>query len=254
MAEPRKQPTKCKGCGGQAFALAFDLTRRGAVTREHPDGKYQREVVIGGDYCEECGDRREAERKRTEASEKHRENLLASGLPAALHNIEFDGFPQREAVEAARAWSTGRLAGLCFTGDVGVGKTWLAAAAMWPMLYRRLVRWVDTAQLVASLRASFDDSHRAEALRVVTGSGPAVFDDLDKVHATDFAREALYAAINARVAAGSPLLVTTNEPISGLGEILGKPVMSRLAGYCEVIEMVGPDRRVAPPRPELRAA
>lgn len=252
MSEPRKVTTLCSSCGDEAYSYAIRLRYRTDRSRGNPQGEDFREAVLGGDRCDLCSDRAERHSDQEEAFAVHDRNLEGSNLPARLRGVDFSGFPQREAVESAKRWSTGRLAGLCLTGDVGVGKTWLAAAAMWPLLFRRRVRWVDTAQLLTSLGASFGDEHRAVALRVVAGSGPAVFDDLDKVNPTEYARQALFAALNARTAAGSPLLVTTNVPISGLGEILGKPIMSRLAGYCEVVEMVGPDRRIA--QPELKAA
>lgn len=252
MDEPRKIPKVCQDCGGETFAFIAVVHRSGPIDDEHPDGRWAREVELGGELCETCCDRRDAEQWILERRADHDRNLEGSYLPAKLRGITFDGFTQPEAVDLAKRWGEGTLQGLCLTGDVGVGKTWLAAAAMWPMLYRRRVRWVDTAQLVSSLRASFDDAHRAESMRVITGNGPAVFDDLDKVNPTEFVREVLFGAINARVAQGSPLLITTNEPISALGDRLGPPIMSRLAGYCTVVEMLGADRRVA--RPELRAA
>jgi len=251
--EPRKIPTTCRQCGGESFAFEAQLGyKRGPVDDEHPDGRWSRMVRLGGDLCAECGDKRVAAERIAEFRATHARHLEGSFLPAQLRGVDFGGFTQPEAVDLAKRWGNGELQGLCLTGDVGVGKTRLAAAAVWPMLYRRRVRWVDTAQLVSSLRSSFDDAHRAQAMRVITGNGPAVFDDLDKVNPTDFVREVLFGAINARVAQGSPLLITTNQPPSALGEILGAAVMSRLAGYCTVVEMLGADRRVQ--RPELRAA
>jgi DNA replication protein DnaC len=207
--------------------------------------KVQREVPLGGDLCERCSDEEDRRQLREEAEEKLAANLEGSSLPGDLQRIDFSGFTHPEAVELAEAWGAGKLRGLCLTGDVGVGKTRLAAAASWRMLRRRRIRWVDVAQLVSALRASFNDEHRAQAIRVVTGHGPAVFDDLDKVNPTEYVREVLFAALNARLAAGSPLLVTTNESLPELGELLGKPILSRLVGYCEVVEMVGPDRRLS---------
>lgn len=237
--KPRKIPRECKKCGAETFAVVYQL-------RDARNGGH-REVALGGEYCERCWAAIEAAEKLEAWQETHRKHLDGSNLPRALRQIEFEGFTQPEAVDLAKQWSAGHIQGLCLTGSVGVGKTWLAAAAVWQMLYRRRVRWVDTAQLVSSLRASFDDESRAKALRVITGSGPAVFDDLDKVNPSDFVREVIYGAINARVAAGSPLLITTNKPISGLGQIFGKPIASRLASYCEVVEMVGVDRRLQSP-------
>lgn len=249
-----KVATVCGRCGGEAFALVFGkgLRRPTPITRTNPTGEEFREVRVGGELCERCSDITERDRDQEEAWADRMRFLEGSALPRSFAETDWRGFTQPEAVALAKRWSVGRLQGLCLTGDVGVGKTRLAAAAHWSMSDRRRVRWVDTAQLVTSLRASFNDAHRAQAMRVINGKGPAVFDDLDKVNPSEYVREVLFAALNARVAAGSPLLITTNEPLSRLGEKLGKPIMSRLAGYCTVVEMLGPDRRVQ--RPELRAA
>jgi DNA replication protein DnaC len=133
---------------------------------------------------------------------------------------------------------------LCVFGSVGVGKTWLAAAAAWEMVDRRPVRWVSVPVLLAQLMASFADAERAAALRAITGTGPLILDDLDKGNATDWTRQQLFAAIDGRVTAGAPLLITTNLPPSAIGERLGDPIMSRVVGYCQVVEIAGADRRL----------
>lgn len=245
-SEPHTVATKCKLCGAASFGFVVTLGKFGKRNSSY-GGKQDdpHEAVLGGSLCERCSELDEAAEYAAEYEERHTKNLGSSRLPDALREIRFAGFTHPEAVHLAERWGRGQIHGLCLTGDVGVGKSWLAAAATWQMLWRRRVRWVDTAQLVSALRASFSDESREQATRVVTGHGPAVFDDLDKAKPTEYVREVLFAAINARVAAGSPLLVTTNLPIKKLGDHLGKPLLSRLDGYCEVVEMVGPDRRVS---------
>jgi DNA replication protein DnaC len=245
-------PTVCSRCGGPAFAFVVRLRQPTSITRDNPAGAKPREARLGGDLCVTCSDLAERAKDQQQAWDQRMKNLEGSGLPRSFADTTWEGFTQPEAVRLAQRWSVGKLNGLCLTGDVGIGKTRLAAAAHWSMSDRRRVRWVDTAQLITSLRASFDDDDRARALRVINGRGAAVFDDLDKVNPSNYVREVLFASLNARVAAGAPLLITTNEPLSQLGAMLGKPIMSRLAGYCTVVEMLGVDRRVR--RPELRAA
>jgi DNA replication protein DnaC len=92
---------------------------------------------------------------------------------------------------------------------------------------------------------SFTDEGRAEAVRVLTGAGAVVLDDLDKCRPTDYGREQLFAAVDAREQAEAPLLVTTNLTPSEIGEQFGDALMSRLAGYCRVVEVGGDDQRLA---------
>jgi DNA replication protein DnaC len=244
MTEPRQVKKTCRGCGAPSFGFVVELKQFGVRNGSHGGKRATREAVLGGELCDHCCEVAQAEEMAQEVETRRAANLGAAGLPRLYRGWGFEGTTQKEAVRLAEQWSRGKLQGLYLTGKVGVGKTGLAAAALAAMTWRRRVQWVDTAALVSSLRASFTDQSRAEAMRVITGSGAAVFDDLDRVTPSDYVREILFTAINTRIAAGSPLLVTTNLPIGELGDRLGTPILSRLDGYCEVVEMVGPDRRV----------
>lgn len=190
--------------------------------------------------CTECQEHEAAKRESRRATRIDR-----SGLPSDLRYLSLLGAPSTEAANAARLWANGEIRGLCLTGPVGVGKTWLAGAAAWTRLQNYSVKWVSVARLMTQLRAGFGSEMKTQADRIVAGTGAIVLDDLDKASPTDFGKEVLFAAIDNRVEEGSPLLVTTNQPLSGLGSKLGAPIASRLAGYCEVIRMVGEDRRLA---------
>jgi DNA replication protein DnaC len=234
----------------------------------------ERDVVVGGDLCERCEAQREQAELRQLVSEKLNEYRQWACIPRRYRGIGYQGFTATAAVEAAQAWARGELRGLCLTGKVGRGKSWLAAAAIADMIARRAeedarvdldeahegaprrvrpVRWVSVASLMADLRRSFSDEARAEAVKIVSGHGAAVLDDLDKVNPTEFGREVISSTIETRLAAESPILVTTNLSPRELGDKLGANIASRIAGDCHVIEMVGPDRRLHT-GPELRAA
>lgn len=245
MTEPRKVEKVCRECGAPSFGFVAELKRFGIRNGSTGGKQSTREVVFGGALCDRCCEEQEAEEMAREVETRRGENLGAAGLPRLYRGWGFEGTTQKEAAKLAEQWSRGKLRGLYLTGNVGVGKTGLAAAALQQMAWRRRVQWVDTAALVSSLRASFSDDGRAKAMRVITGSGAAVFDDLDRVTPSDYVREILFTAINTRIAAGSPLLVTTNLPLDQLEDRIGTPLVSRLDGYCEVVQMVGPDRRVA---------
>lgn len=168
-----------------------------------------------------------------------------SGMPQALRRKSFLGAPPGPPTDAARRWADGEIAGLCLTGNVGVGKTWLAAAAAWQRLQTQPLQWVSVARMMSQLRSGFGSEDKAKADRIVSGVGSIVLDDLDKVNPTEYGKEILFAAIDGRVAEGSSVLVTTNKSLSELGKLFGAPVASRLAGYCETVQMVGPDRRMS---------
>lgn len=245
MTEPRQVEKTCRECGAPSFGFVAELKAFGVRNGSHGGRQSTREVVLGGGLCERCCEEQEAEEMARELETRRGENLGAACLPRLYRGWGFEGTTQKGAVKLAERWARGKVRGLYLQGNVGVGKTGLAAAALSAMTWRRRVQWVDTAALVSSLRASFSDDGREKAMRVITGSGAAVFDDLDRVTPSDYVREILFTAINTRIAAGSPLLVTTNLPLDQLEERVGTPIVSRLDGYCDVVEMVGPDRRVA---------
>jgi DNA replication protein DnaC len=132
------------------------------------------------------------------------------------------------------------------TGDNGVGKSTLAAAAVNRRLQNAGVLWVSVASLVAQ---SFgDDQAKAKVAAALTGRSAIVLDDIDKVKAGEWVSSQLFAAIDNRVSRGAGLIVTTNLPVNRLaakfeGEF-ATAIGSRLAGYCAIHTMVGPDRRL----------
>lgn len=190
--------------------------------------------------CSECKEYEALKRESRRA-----DRIERSGLPRDLRYLSLLGASSPAAGNAARKWASGEIKGLCLTGPVGVGKTWLAAAAAWARLQNYGVKWVSVARLMTQLRAGFGSEMKTQADKIVAGTGAIVLDDLDKVNPTDYGREVLFAAMDGRVEEGAPLLVTTNKAVSELSEKLGDPIASRLAGYCEVIRMVGEDRRLA---------
>jgi DNA replication protein DnaC len=259
---------KCVECGATTKAVRLELGAIGA------GGQVDRDVVVGGRLCDECERKqRDAECARLIAAKLDQYRQWAC-IPKRYRDVDYSGFTATEAVEAAQAWARGELRGLCFTGKVGRGKSWLAAAAINDMITRRAkedavadldevhddvprrlrpVRWVSVSSLMAELRRSFSDDDRADAIKVVAGRSAVVLDDLDKVNPTEFGRETIFSTLETRFAAEAPILVTTNLSPAELGKKLGEGVMSRIAGDCLVIEMVGPDRRMRPGS-ELKAA
>ena len=197
--------------------------------------------------CQDPATRSCSECREHEASERASRlglRIERSGLPSDLSRLSLLGAIPGPSTDAAREWARGEIKGLCLTGPVGVGKTWLAAAATWTRLQSYSVKWVSVARLMTQLRAGFGSEMKTQADKIVAGTGAIVLDDLDKVNPSDYGREVLFAAIDGRVEEGSPLLVTTNKAVSELGEKLGDPIASRLAGYCQVVRMVGEDRRL----------
>lgn len=233
-------------CAGRDCDAAFTL--------EIPDGdsggaRWLRAMARKA-RCDECAAKQEAyeaERERKTAREARRNRCQ---LPNAFRGELLEHFTPRQgqngALAAVREWATTEDPGfLVLTGGVGRGKTRLAAAACWTRLERWPCKYASIARAMSKLSGSLTDEGRVEAVRLFSGNGAAVLDDLDKCRTTDFGREQLFSAIDGRQQAGAPLLVTTNLTPDQIGETFGESLMSRLAApFCRLVEVGGEDWRV----------
>lgn len=238
----------CNRCGGDCSAREIPAELRG-LYRE----LLERTPLV----CSVCVEReeRECEEREWVAQARDAEQRLAarrhaSGLPPTLRDLTWEDVADNrpDVLEAAQDWAAGRLLGLLLTGAVGRGKTWLAAAAAGARLELGPVLWFSTPALLARLGLAFGDDRRGKALDALAGSQALVLDDIDKARPSDYAAEQLFLAIDNRLTAGAPLLVTTNLGLDALAakfpEPFGEAIVSRLVGYCEAFVVQGHDRRL----------
>lgn len=185
---------------------------------------------------------------------RHQRRIAASGIPDRYAGLRLDQTASRGG-DLAREWvrsatdDNATRRGLVLTGPVGVGKTHLAAAAAGSLLDHRPVRWLTGPLLLARLGTGLGTREHDDMIRVLLGRTPMVLDDLDKARATEYAAEQVFTAVDSRVSENVPLLVTTNLELRELADRwpspYGEAVVSRLAGFCVVVRMSGPDRRMA---------
>jgi DNA replication protein DnaC len=137
--------------------------------------------------------------------------------------------------------------GLCFTGDVGTGKTTLAMLVSKAALEAgRSVAIYSLPRLLTELRRTFqDDAERShvELLDRLASIDLLHLDDLGAQQTSPWVLEELYSIVNSRYEEQRSVVVTTNLGREELRDQIGERTVSRLAEMCLDVPLFGHDRR-----------
>lgn len=153
--------------------------------------------------------------------------VVAQGIPGYLQNASFQSFDvhrnpkMRDAVNAVRALADGESWCCLLSGDAGLGKTHLAAAALRFNKLPKPGRFWQVGDLLQQFRnrmySNNPDYHMDEfALMKPYREMPGllVLDDLGAgTPDSGFTERVLYSIINARYTEGLPTLLTANDRI-----------------------------------------
>jgi len=237
----------CRDCGE-----SFEATDLGRLTAA---------------ICSKCGTKREereqaAEKLAQEQKEEERYQGLIrlANIPPRWREVTFDTLDpniqpvaQRLAREYAAGFSKQSLSLVFYSPGNGTGKTTLAACIINHVLHelRRPVMFAKARDIMLDIRKTFSDRYETEAeiLDKVSYVDLLFLDDVGVDRPSDWIKSTYWTLMDRRFDWMLPVVVTTNKPLEGRGELLadriGEGAASRLLGLCRgnVIDMTGIDLR-----------
>lgn len=186
--------------------------------------------------------------------EKVQERLEKAGVSKRYLAASFSALKElpdaKTAVAVAKKWAEAPLSdrGFFFVGTPGVGKTYLAVAALRDKVEQGLLnaRFINVPLYLDSLRSSFkfsDDSVQTDFQFLCSRASVVVLDDFGKERATDWATERLYVLVESRYSAMLPTLVTSNRTLDELNDLGYGATVSRLTEMGDVVKVGGSDLR-----------
>ena len=136
---------------------------------------------------------------------------------------------------------------LLFSGDTGLGKTFLSACIArdvadrgYSVVYESAVHLFDNME-----KAKFsDDEEAAKDAQKYTACDLLIVDDLGTEMAGQFVTTALYTLINDRLLAGKPTIISTNLTAEEMSKRYSPQILSRLRGSYRRMTFVGDDIRI----------
>ena len=160
---------------------------------------------------------------------------------------------QRLAREYAGGFNKKSPSLVFYSPENGTGKTTLAAAIANYVLHelRAPVMFAKARDIMLEIRKTFSDRYETEAeiLDKLSYVDLLVLDDVGVDRPSEWIKSTYWTLMDRRFDWELPVVITTNKPLEGKGELLadriGEGAASRLLGLCRgnIIDMTGPDLR-----------
>lgn len=152
-------------------------------------------------------------------------------------------------------WAAENNAGLLLWGDVGGGKTFLAACIANALIDKGVPATMTTLpRLVNAMQKDFG-AERESVLRMVAQTPLLVLDDVGTERDTEYMGEQVYEIINARYKAQKPLIVTTNltmEALKKMEDVTHRRIYDRIVEMCTPCKVSGCGRRQKTARNKMK--
>ncbi len=207
-------------------------------------------IISSGDVAWICDCQRQALRLQQQ------EEMAPELRDCTLEGFRIDYYDGRHreralaALQEARQFAHDYLLnrstqGIMLTGDVGAGKTHLAAAIANDLLAQGVTAqflvvpdFLD--ELRAALLHNYKDSHDADDVALLGSIRQAdvlILDDLGAHNYTPWTCNKLYSLLNYRLNYQLPVIITTNLKMSELDEYLGERTTSRIVQMCRIYRL-----------------
>ena len=148
--------------------------------------------------------------------------------------------------------------GLIFHGNVGTGKTYLAACIANKIIeeYQIRVKMRNIPQIINDIEKGGFDIDKNDYYKKLSSVPLLILDDFGIERNTGYVNEIIYQIINTRYESRKPTIISTNIPLNvimdGNNEIDKERIYSRLREMCLPIKIAGVDKRRELGREKLR--
>ena len=137
----------------------------------------------------------------------------------------------------------GRI-GLLLYGDVGTGKTFLAACIANALLNQGVsVKWLTTMQIVER-SCFYSESEYAEYTRSITAPDLLIIDDLGTEMVNAFVSSQLFLLINERLMRRKSTVISTNLTPENFLNTYSERIFSRISSSYQILKLFGDDIRL----------
>lgn len=184
------------------------------------------ELVIVREPCETCQQDKLEARIMMAQSERGVPDIL---LPATFDNFQARSRTEREAIQAARAWVKNAVGSFVLIGEVGVGKSHLAASIL--REYGRGL-FVTHRELIRDIRGRYHPQKRDTSkplFEQAMDSDMLVWDDFAAgMHTAKDEEHMVTDLLTERYNTGAPMVLTTNLDSTMLRDAMGLRNYDRL--------------------------
>lgn len=166
--------------------------------------------------------------------------------------FDVDNDPESKTSQAARRYAAKwqemreKNIGILFYGDVGTGKTFLAACIANALIDNAIpVLMTNIPLLISAMQKDFE-ANKASILRRIANIPLLILDDIGVERDTGYGYEKLQEIIDTRYRSGKPLIVTTNlspQELQNPTDIRYKRVYDRILEMCHPILVNGMSHR-----------